>query len=507
MTTSPAHQPPKNRRYLIFASLLVIIALPAAAQVGAFLAIFVLEQMLSGGALWMLICGLLPAGLSYLFGRKATLPATFSARYLPFILPIIFLLTVWAAAMQIGHGDFSHHGFQSTVLLTLIPFFFMNFILAFSGEWWLALLTPLGAYVMSLLAFSLAAQRRQPVSRGKSAILPGVIMTLLALICGWQAYQRSIIMLPSTVGQNPLLSEEIDLYHYTPFNGDNHFNKNLTPLRGKPLLQIQSDYPRLDGATAFYPVYAAAVQGLYSYPHQPNDDEAPIADIVQCTTTPEAYQRLIDDETDLIFAAAPSDQQIKAAQEKGLTLSMTPVAKEAFVFLVNRNNPVSGLSVEQIQRIYSGKISNWRDLGGNDAKIYAFQRPEGSGSQSTMLKKVMQGKALQNPLREEYARGMGGLVNAVALYRNDAAAIGYSFRYYTTEMQRNNQVKLLAINGIAPNKANIDNDSYPFTVKVYMVTARPVSDNTHKLMNWFLSKQGQQLIEDVGYVPLHKTSH
>lgn len=294
----------------------------------------------------------------------------------------------------------------------------------------------------------------------------------------------------------PTISEDMSDWLYLPFYQHNR----LQSLHGAATIRIDRNYPRLDGATAVCPIFAAAMQGTYR-----GIDDKTVRQYFACSRTPNAYQRLINGETDLIFAAQPSTEQIAAAKAKGLKLQMTPVAKEAFVFLVNKQNPVSGLSVQQIRAIYSGQIDNWKGLGGRNAQILAFQRPVGSGSQTTMLKKVMQGTPLKAPLmQQEIIPTMGKVVRnigtSVASYRNYQHAIGYSFRFYATEMVRNNNVRLLSVDGVEPTPANIRNGRYPFTVDVYMVTARPQSANTKKLVNWFLSKQGQRLVEDVGYV-------
>lgn len=95
---------------------------------------------------------------------------------------------------------------------------------------------------------------------------------------------------------------------------------------------------------------------------------------------------------------------------------------------------------------------------------------------------------------------MGGLVRRVANYQNVTNALGYSFRYYASQMDNNERLRLLAINGVAPTVETIRNGSYPFTVDVYMVTTDKSSANTQALIDWFLSPQGQKLVEDVGYV-------
>lgn len=67
------------------------------------------------------------------------------------------------------------------------------------------------------------------------------------------------------------------------------------------------------------------------------------------------------------------------------------------------------------------------------------------------------------------------------------------------------QIKLLAINGITPTEENIRNGTYPYIVEAYMVTCENPTPETQKLVDWFLSPQGQQLVQDVGYVPLYNT--
>jgi phosphate transport system substrate-binding protein len=191
---------------------------------------------------------------------------------------------------------------------------------------------------------------------------------------------------------------------------------------------------------------------------------------------------------------------MEAAKEKGIDFVLTPIAKEAFVFFVNKDNPISGLTLEQIQNIYQKKITNWSELGGNNGRIMPFQRPENSGSQTIMLAMVMRDKTLPAPLWEEYAAVMSGVISQVAEYRNYSSAIGYSFRYFATGMNPNDNIKLLSINGVEPTIENIQNCTYPFTIDVYAVTAGSANENTEKLIQWILSEQGQSFIEICGYV-------
>lgn len=143
-------------------------------------------------------------------------------------------------------------------------------------------------------------------------------------------------------------------------------------------------------------------------------------------------------------------------------------------------------------------------MGGNDQSIRAFQRPENSGSQ-TALQKIMGDTPLQAAPREDVAEGMGGIISRVSDYYNFNNALGYSFLFYCTEMTAKKEIKLLNINDIAPNHANIRSGKYPFTNEFYAVTiAGRESENTRKLLDWVQSPQGQELVLKTEYVPYYE---
>lgn len=261
----------------------------------------------------------------------------------------------------------------------------------------------------------------------------------------------------------------------------------------------------MDGATALYPVYAAFVQAVF--PQQMTTGYSHIRSTVQCTGTVEAYQRLIDREVDLIFAAAPSQDQLDTAAQAGMELHLTPIGKEAFVFFVNSKNPVTSLSVEEIQGIYSGAITNWQEVGGSNQSIRPFQRMENSGSQSA-LERLMAGLPLLEPEMEDRVASMGGIIEEVASYRNYKNAIGFSFRFYATEMVSSNDIRLLSLNGVAPTREAIRDGSYPLSSDFYAVTAAPIGQTPAQdqnpvlaeFLDWILSEEGQWLVEKTGYV-------
>lgn len=289
------------------------------------------------------------------------------------------------------------------------------------------------------------------------------------------------------------IKDEVDLGQYQPFGE----GSKLVALKTPSSLQLSGELPRLDGATALYPLYAAFVQATYPkafYSHYQGE--------VMCSKTNRAWERLIEGDADLIFVAQPSQKQREAAAAKGLEIELTPIGHEAFVFFVNAANPVKSLSVNQIQAIYSGQISNWKTLGGLDRGIKAFQRPEGSGSQ-TLLQKIMAGNALIAAPQADIVEGMGGIIRRAADYKNYPDAIGYSFLYFATEMVGNKTIRLLEINDIAPTRQSIRSKSYPFTADLYAVTIKGrQTAQVRALIDWARSTQGQELVDKTGYVPL-----
>jgi phosphate transport system substrate-binding protein len=120
-----------------------------------------------------------------------------------------------------------------------------------------------------------------------------------------------------------------------------------------------------------------------------------------------------------------------------------------------------------------------------------------------MLAAVMQDNPIARPLQTEFISGMSSVVTTVtAEYRNSLSALGYSFRYFVTGMRPHEDIKMLAVNGIAPTLENIRNNTYPFTVNIYAITTAASNENSHLLIQWLLSEQGQQLIEHCGMVPI-----
>ena len=305
-----------------------------------------------------------------------------------------------------------------------------------------------------------------------------------------------ILLFPQDNFEPIRIDDEVSLAFYYPGST----GSKAAVLGEVSTLRLSSDLPVLDGATALYPVYASFVTAVY-----PRRFYAPYHSdsIVRCSTTSAAYNNLLEGKVDIIFCTEPSRYHLEKAKELGVEFNLTPIGKDAFVFFVNRHNPIENLTSSQIRNIYSGEITNWNDINGTDENIIAYQRPENSGSQ-TALQIIMEGTPVMQPIRETLAGGMDEIVNRVSSYRNYENAIGYSFLFFTTEMVNNQQIKLLAIDGIVPSTETIQNNSYPFSGFFYAITLGNETENTKLFIEWILSEQGQYLIEKTGYVPLSR---
>ena len=260
--------------------------------------------------------------------------------------------------------------------------------------------------------------------------------------------------------------------------------------------KIEDNLPSLDGATALYPVYAAFAQAVY-----PEKEYDLYDSEVVSSQTSHAFDRLVKREVDIVFMAHPSEKQMKAAERNGVELSMIPIGREAFVFFVHTKNAVEELTVEQIQGIYSGKIMNWKEVGGVDEEIRAFQRPEGSGSQSALIS-VMGGIPLMEAPSEDIVSAMGGIIKETTNYRNRTNAIGFSFRHFSQEMVHNGKIKNIAVEGILPTKENIQNETYPIVDQFYAITAGSENPHVEAFIEWMQSDQGQKIVDLTGYVPI-----
>jgi phosphate transport system substrate-binding protein len=267
-----------------------------------------------------------------------------------------------------------------------------------------------------------------------------------------------------------------------------------------------ADLPQLDGSTANIPLCSALVQRLTGVGEAEADAECDFS------TTPTAYLNMIYSQSADEGGTAPAlllvyqaDESVEATIEgSGVELEYHPIGRDALVFLVNRSNPVEGLTTDQIRSIYTGETENWSEVGGANQTIIAYQRPDDSGSQALMRKLVMGDRPLVQAPSELITSSMGGLVEGVASYANQGNALGYSVFYYVNDMLTVPEIKLLAVDGVIPTKETIRDSQYPHINQFFAVVRadQPEGSPARQILDWLQTSDGAQLIADAGYVGL-----
>ena len=264
-----------------------------------------------------------------------------------------------------------------------------------------------------------------------------------------------------------------------------------------PFVFTRDNFPRLDGSTATVPLGQAVASVLLG------ESREEVQDLVQFNKTSRAYYNLVDGEADLLIVAEGGQDSYDYRDEHGKTWKMEPVAAETLVFFVNADNPVDNLTLEQVRGIYSGKITNWKEVGGSDSPIQAYQRPKGGGSQAIMDKEVMGELEMMEPVNDTYVVStMEGIIEVVRSWDNQPDALGYTVYYYATDMGMADGLKLLSIDGVKPTKDTIRSGEYPIHTAYYAVmdADTPADSPTAILYDWLFTQEGQDLVDAAGYV-------
>ena len=290
------------------------------------------------------------------------------------------------------------------------------------------------------------------------------------------------------------------------------------------------NYPIIDGSTSTLPLNTVITCELLGLNYEWKDDtkgqsrtwsmepkikgslKRKFDRVVKSSQTHNSYIDLIDREADIILTARTMSPDEKAyAESQGVTLIETPIAIDAFIFIVNPRNTIGALTTEEIQGIYTGKITDWRELGlpsfnpsyEGPLSIVPYIRNPNSGSQELMDLLVMKDLEYytQLPIYEEtLVSSMLGLLDNIGSHE---FAIGYTVYFFNEQIVRGgNWLKTIGIDGIHPNKLTISNRSYPYTADVYAVI-RSDTDNssmTYKIYEWLQTETGKQAIRKSGYI-------
>ena len=267
---------------------------------------------------------------------------------------------------------------------------------------------------------------------------------------------------------------------------------------GTEFIFTRENFPRMDGSTSTAPLAEAVACVLLGEPREN------VAGLAAFNRTTQSFRNLAAGLCDILIVSEPAPEVFEELAALGFGYEMAPIATDALVFVVNADNPVESLTLEQIRGIYTGRITNWKQVGGRDIEIEAFQRNAEAGSQVLMEKLVMEGVSMADAPTKTFNTlfGMGELITAIKGFDGSANAIGYTVYYYAEDMKMAEGLKIIAIGGVSPEKDTIRSGAYPFLNPYYLVIgANEADDSPARIMyNWLISDEGQALAAHEGYV-------
>ena len=229
-----------------------------------------------------------------------------------------------------------------------------------------------------------------------------------------------------------------------------------------------------------------------------------------CSGTHDAYMNLLEGKCDVIIASRDISRNEKASSEElGVELETAPLAIDALVFIVNPNNPVKNLTADQVRKIYTGEITNWKEVGGVDHAITPYIRNADSGSQEKMETLVMNGLTMIDGTEETYMYEIIGsqMASPYLQLENDEFGIGYTPFFYCTAMVRDlMRVDMISIDGVAPTKESLRSKKYPFVSSIYAAVRKTEDHESmeYKLYQFLFTGKGADMIDESGYIAIRK---
>ena len=206
---------------------------------------------------------------------------------------------------------------------------------------------------------------------------------------------------------------------------------------------------------------------------------------------------ILDGTTTLAMASREmKDTELAQAKEKGVAANPIAIAIDAIVPIVSPDNKVDNLTKQQLQDIFSGKISNWKEVGGDDKEIVVISRDTSSGTYEAWQELIMAEKVKVTP-KALLQASSGAVLQVVG---KNKAAIAYDSYGYV-----NKTVKGLKVEGIPGNPETSANGTYPVSRKLWIITNGKPSGDLEKFVNFILDPaKGQKIVSECGEVPIKK---
>ncbi|MBC8042720.1 MAG: phosphate ABC transporter substrate-binding protein PstS family protein [Rhizobacter sp.] len=210
---------------------------------------------------------------------------------------------------------------------------------------------------------------------------------------------------------------------------------------------------------------------------------------------------LINGTTDICQASRPmkKSEREKVKAKYGHDVLEIPVAKDGIAVYVHADNPIREITMQQLEKIYTGEISNWRDLGGANQRIIVFGRENSSGTYGFFMEHVLRDKDFGAAVQT--LPGTAAVVNAVS---EETKAIGYGGDAYSTGVRALAIKKDSAAQAIAPGEVSIMTGTYPIARDLYFYIGKEFKGAEKEFVEWVMSEEGQGIVKKVGYYPIPK---
>ena len=253
-----------------------------------------------------------------------------------------------------------------------------------------------------------------------------------------------------------------------------------------PISQAGEGQLVVQGSTTVLPIAQAAAEVFMQ-----NNSQANIS--VRGGGSGNGIAALIEGTCDIADASRPMKvKEILLCQKKGVSPVPHVVAMDGIAVIVHSSNPIQGLNMEEIKDIYTGKITNWKELGGKNLKIVVVSRDSSSGTFETFETIILKGKKV---IPESLAQASNQTVATVI--STTKGAIGYVGLGYIS-----NTVKALQVNGVIPEQETVASGKYPISRPLYMYTDGAPQGTAKDFLEFICSEEGQKIVEEQGFVPL-----
>jgi phosphate transport system substrate-binding protein len=208
---------------------------------------------------------------------------------------------------------------------------------------------------------------------------------------------------------------------------------------------------------------------------------------------------LINGTTDIAESSRPMKdaEKTQLQQKRGVAVFELAVALDGLAVYVHEKNPLQELSLEQLKKIYTGAVRNWKDVGGNDERIIIYGRENSSGTYAYFKEHVLE-NADYYPTTQTLP-GTAAVINAVS---KDFRGIGYGGIAYLKGVKALKVKKNNSTPAVEPSLENVQKNIYPISRFLYWYIAGQPKDQIKKLTDWVVSADGQSVVTDVGYYPL-----